>query len=213
MIMPRLAFEEPKGGPLAKAAQLRAAQDARRRTGSDGEPDQAEQPAGDAEEQLSELFFTEEEERQGRHRRRSDRDTVLVVLKAVTVAAGIALVGLVILLTTTGEDQPEARSPSVPDIPAGSESASGPTTTTSIDLGAVVAPPVHSQTTQMAPPPTTTTQPTVPTTTPGDGQGQFVRIGDPCDTPGAYAFTESYEPVVCGAGRHGNRLVWRRMFR
>ena len=42
---------------------------------------------------------------------------------------------------------------------------------------------------------------------------RFVRVGEPCDTPGAYAFTERYEPVVCGGGRHDDRLVWRHMFR
>jgi hypothetical protein len=59
MIMPRLAFEEPKGGPLAKAAQ-QAAQE---------EPEPAEQ--------LEELFTDEEQD--ARPRRQPSRDTVLVI--------------------------------------------------------------------------------------------------------------------------------------
>lgn len=213
MIMPRLAFEEPRGGPLAKSAQ-KSAQQVRQKNATETarqvEPEQVtlEPPT----ERLSSLLFTEEEDQQGRHRRKSERDVVVVVLKAATVAAGLALVGLVILLTTTSEAQPDPRSPSVPDIPASGQPSSGPATTT--ELGAIVVPPVYSHTTEMAPPTTTTTtQPSVPASTPGGEQSQFVRIGDPCDTRGAYAFTESREPVVCGTGRHSDRLVWRRVFR
>jgi hypothetical protein len=213
MIMPRLAFEEPRGGPLAKSAQ-KSAQQVRQKNATETarqvEPEQVtlEPPT----ERLSSLLFTEEEDQQGRHRRKSERDVVVVVLKAATVAAGLALVGLVILLTTTSEAQPDPRSPSVPDIPASGQPSSGPATTT--ELGAIVVPPVYSHTTEMAPPPTTTTttQPSSPPNTTTGDQGQFVRLGDPCDTRGAYAFTASREPVVCATGRRGDRLVWRRVF-
>jgi hypothetical protein len=215
MIMPRLTFEEPLGGPLAKATQRNVEKNAQE-TAQQVEPDQAKEPVEHPTEQLSDLFVAdedvEEQDGDGRHRRTPEqRDAVLVVLKAVTVAAGLALVGLVILLTTSGGDEPAATSPSVPDIPASGQSSAGPATTTA-DVGAMIAPPVHSNTTEIVPPPTVT-QPTVTTDKPGGGQNQFVRVGEPCDTAGAYAFTERYEPVVCGGGRNNDRLVWRRMFR
>jgi hypothetical protein len=186
MIMPRLAFEEPKGGPLKKAAAV------------EEQTDEAEGP--------------------GRHRRDSNRDTVLVILKGATVAVAIALVGVIILLTTAGGDgDAGAKAPAVPDIPTSHTPSSGPTTTT--PLGAMVAPEVRTQTTAFVPSvPPPVTEPTLPTagppTPPGGGGGnQFVRVGDKCDTPGAVAVTERYEPVVCDGGRGNNRLTWRRMFR
>jgi hypothetical protein len=188
MIMPRLSFEEPKGGPLAKAAQ-------------------PEDPAEETQ-HLSELFV-EEPVDGGRHRRPTNRDIVLVVLRAATFAVAIALVGAVILLTTSGGED-EAKAPAVPQIADSREPSTGPTTTT--PPVAIVAPEVRSQTTEMAPPPVT--QPTVPTDQPtGPPANQFVRIGDKCDTPGAYAFTERFEPVVCDRRRGQDQLVWRRMFR
>lgn len=205
--MPRLTFEEPLAGPLARAAR-RATEKSAQETATRVE---AEPPGERPTEQLADLFVTEEDERAGRHRRAPERrDAVLVALKAATVVAGLALVGLVILLTTSGEAQPGATSPAVPDIPASEEHSSGPATTTP-DVGAMVAPPVHSDTTEIVPP-STVTEPTT-TEQPGGDQTQFVRVGEPCDTRGAYAFTERYEPVVCGGRRHDGPLVWRPMFR
>jgi hypothetical protein len=190
MIMPRLSFEEPKGGPLAKA--------------------QPETPVEETQ-QLSELFVEEEEEeqREGRHRRQVNRDSVLVVLKAATFAVAIALVGSIILLATSGDGDTAAKSPDVPQIADSREPTTGPTT----PPAAIVAPEVRSNTTAIAPPPVT--QPTVPSTEPppSSEQSQFVRVGDKCDTRGAYAFTERFEPVVCDARRGNDQLVWRRMFR
>jgi len=238
MIMPRLTFEEPKGGPFAKAGQgkhrvtepqTEAEEQAERPVDQAEEPDEAVEPTR----QLDALFTAEEDEAEepaqdrpresfllrwlvesDPSRREPNRDTVLVILKAVTVAAGIALVGLVVLLTTSGEDAPVAKAPSVPSIGTSHDPSAGPTTSTP-DLGAIVAPPVHSQTTEMAPPPSVTqpTVPTGPTTKPGGDQNQFVRVGEPCDTQGAYGFTERYEPVVCDTGRQNGRLAWRRLFR
>jgi hypothetical protein len=199
MIMPRLSFEEPKGGPLAKAARAR---------------EQAEQPEerdGDA----TVLFeqFTDEaaDAPDAETERRGNRDTVVVVLRVATVAVAIALVGFIVLLTTGGGEDPEANTPGVPKIATSHEPSTGPTTSTP-PLGAIVAPPVHSQTAEIVPPPVV--QPTVPTNPqPGGPQPQFVRPGEPCDTPGAYAFTESFQPMVCDGGRRGEQLTWRRMFR
>jgi hypothetical protein len=187
MIMPRLEFEEPKGGPLSKAAQDEQADD-----------------------ELSALLAEDEAEGDQFDRPRS-RDVVLLVLKGVTVAVVIALIGVVILLATSGE-KPAATSPSVPTIPEGSQPSTGPTTSTSV--GAIIAPEVHTQTTEIVPVPPPVTESTLPTGgPPGPGQGEFVRIGERCDTPGAYAFTESFEPVVCDSRGPGNRLEWRRIFR
>jgi len=186
MIMPRLEFEEPKGGPLSKAAQ-------------------DEQQADD---DLSALL-AEDEPAGGQ--RPTSRDVVIVVLKGVTIAVVIALVGVVILLATSGEG-PAAKSPTVPTIPESEQPSAGPTTSTSV--GAIIAPEVHTQTTEIVPVPPPVTESTLPTEErPGPGQGEFVRIGEPCDTPGAYAFTESFEPVVCDSRGPGDRLAWRRMFR
>jgi hypothetical protein len=110
MSMPRLSFEEPKGGPLAKAAQAREAQE----------------PAGAG--HLADLFVEEPVEG-GKHRRPHRRDTVLVVLRAATVAVAIALVGAVILLTTSGADD-GTRAPALPEISDSNEPHTGPTTTT-----------------------------------------------------------------------------------
>jgi hypothetical protein len=182
MIMPRLAFEEPKGGPFKKAAA------------EESEPTEDEAP--------------------GRHRRDSNRDTVLVVLKGATVAVAIALMGVVILLATAGGDEPTAKAPAVPDIPTSHTATTGPTTTA--PLGAMVAPEVRSQTTEIVPSvPPPVTEPTLPTAgpPPPGGGNQFVRVGDKCDTQGAYAFTESFQPVVCDRGRGNDQLTWRPMFR
>jgi hypothetical protein len=190
MIMPRLEFEEPKGGPLSKAAQDEQQDD-----------------------ELSELLAEDEPEGgQPDRSRQPSRDTVLVVLKGVTVAVVIALIGVVILLATSSE-KPAAKSPSVPTIPEGSsQTSAGPTTSTSV--GAIIAPEVHTQTTEIVPVPPPVTESTLPTNEPPrPGQDEFVRIGEPCDTPGAYAFTESFEPVVCDSRGPGDRLAWRRIFR
>ena len=189
MIMPRLEFEEPKGGPPSKAAQDEQQDD-----------------------ELSALLAEDEPEGgQPDRSRQPSRDTVLVVLKGVTVAVVIALIGVVILLATSGEE-PAAKSPSVPTIPEGSQTSAGPTTSTS--AGAFIAPEVHTQTTEIVPVPPPVTESTLPTNEPPrPGQDEFVRIGEPCDTPGAYAFTESFEPVVCDSRGPGDRLAWRRIFR
>jgi hypothetical protein len=172
VIMPRLAFEEPKGGPLKTA----------------------EEPA--------------------KHRREPGRDRVLVVLKVATVALVLTLVGAVVMLATAGGEEPDAKSPSVPEIET-SRPAETPTTTSP---AAILAPEVRSQTGEMSPtappPPPPVTEPTTLPAEPPPGQtNQFVRVGEPCDTPGAYAFTESFEPVICDGGRQNPRLVWRPMFR
>lgn len=186
MIMPRLEFEEPKGGPLSKAAQEEQADDELSALLADG-GSEADRP------------------------RQTSRDVVLLVLKGVTVAVVLALIGVVILLATSGEG-PAAKSPTVPTIPDSGQSSAGPTTSTTV--GAIIAPEVHTQTTEIVPAPPPVTESTLPTDEgPGPGQGDFVRIGEPCDTPGAYAFTESYEPVVCDTRGPGDRLAWRRIFR
>lgn len=179
--MPRLAFEEPKGGPLKKKAA--------------GEP---------AEE-------TEDDTSPAKHRREGERDTALLIMQGFTIVVAIALVGVIILLTTAGGEEPRAKSPAVPEIP---ESGTGPTTTS---LAAMLAPEVRSQMTAFVKAaPTTTTTP-VPTTggppVPPPPTNQFVRIGDRCDTRGAYAFTESFQPVVCDRGRGNRQLTWQPMFR
>jgi hypothetical protein len=200
MIMPRLSFEEPKGGPLAKAAWAR---------------EQAEQQ-DERDDDATVLFeqFTDESDdaSDDEPERRGNRDTVVVVLRVATVAVAIALVGFIVLLTTAGGgEDPDANSPGVPKIATSHEPSTGPTTSTP-PLAAIVEPPVHSQTTEIVPPPVT--QPTVPANPPpGDPQAQFVRPGEPCDTPGAYAFTESFQPMVCDGGRRGEELAWRRIFR
>lgn len=209
--MPRLSFEEPKGGPLAKAAQVEPADD---QVDLFDDQDQDDQDPDESTEYLSALLVEapEEELESGRHRRPANRDTVLVILKAATVAVVLALVGAVILLATAGEGEESADSPAVPNIPSSGEASTGPTTT---PMGAILAPPVHSQTAQIVPsippPVTRPTEPTNPRPRPGDDD--FVRVGEPCDTPGAYAFTQSFEPVVCDTRGEGNRLAWRRMFR
>lgn len=168
--MPRLAFEEPKGGPAKRTPT--------------------------------------------KHRRETKRDTVVVVLKAATFGIVAAVVGAVVLLATAGGEQ-DAKAPAVPEIET---SHARPTTTTSTPLAAIVAPEVRSQTAEIVPsipPTTTTTRPSEPTAgrSPGRPADRFAVVGQPCETRGAYAFTESYEPVVCGGPRRGQELVWRRLFR
>ncbi|MFC4854650.1 hypothetical protein [Actinophytocola glycyrrhizae] len=167
--MPRLVFEEPKGGPA--------------------KPESA------------------------RHRKETKRDNVVVVLKAATFALVIALFGAGILLATAGgADEREASAPPVPEIEA-STSPAPPTTTT--PLANIVAPEVRSQTaviTPPPPPPPTTTESVPPRAERPPGRSErFEVVGRQCDTPGAYAFTERYEPVVC-ARRPNGKAVWRRVF-
>lgn len=199
--MPRLTFEEPKGGPLARAAQQAA---------PTGQSEQQAEPPAEAE-QLEDLFV-EEPQDGPRHRRQPSRDTVLVILKGATVAVVLALVGIVILLATSGEGEPSASSPGVPQI----ETSDAPAGSDDSGAGTLVIPEVRSQTTELSVAPPPVTQPTLPTTTDdptGPGNDDFVRVGEPCDTPGAYAFTESYDPVVCDRRGPGGRLAWHRIFR
>jgi hypothetical protein len=167
MIMPRLAFEEPKGGP--------------------GKPDSA------------------------KHRREVRRDNVVVVLKAATFALIVALVGAGILLATTGGEEPEAKAPAVPEI----KTSHVPSTTPSSPMAEIVAPEVRTQTAEITPtalPTTTTAKPKPPENTPPPHRDdQFAVVGHSCDTPGAYAFTERYDPVVCAA-RRNRKFVWRPVF-
>ena len=170
--MPRLAFEEPKGGPAKR------------------EP--------------------------SKHRKESRRDNVVVVLKAATFAIVIALVGAVVLLTTAGGDEPDASSPSVPEI----ESSHQPNPTSSTPPAAILAPEVRTQTAEVtaAPPPVSTppsTAGTPSTVEPPDrgDDSRFVVLGQPCDNRGEIGFTQSYEPVMCGGRQQGQPLVWRRMVR
>jgi hypothetical protein len=198
MIMPRLSFEEPKGGPLAKSAQQAAPSE-----------QQAEQPV--EAEQLEDLFV-EEPQDGPRHRKQPSRDTMLVILKGATVAVVLALVGVVILLATSGEGEPDASAPGVPQI----ETSDTPDDSGDPAAGKIVMPEVRSQTTELSVAPPPVTQPTLPTTEdppPGPGNDDFVRVGEPCDTPGAYAFTESFDPVVCDRRGPNGRLAWHRMFR
>jgi hypothetical protein len=218
--MPRLSFEEPKGGPLAKAQRQRA-----QRRPDDDEPTQllaellsdpaesrAESTAGSLAGSLDGPLDGSPEERPGRHRRSAGRDTVLVVLKGATVALVIALIGAIILLTTASEDTPSATSPTVPDIPESHRAPARPPTS----LGAILAPQVGSTMTEIVRTTTSSAPPPVPTVPPAGSSApgsRFVRVGDKCDTRGAYAFTESFEPVVCDARRGDRELVWRAMFR
>ncbi|MFL6120170.1 hypothetical protein [Actinophytocola sp.] len=213
--MPRLSFEEPRGGPFAKTARM--GKHARPEPEpewpeADPDPHPVPDPEQDAATELFEQFTDEPEEE-----RRPGRDRVVLILRAATIAVAIALVGFIIVLATSGGDEAATNSPTVPKIPTSHDPSATPpatATTSTPPIGAIVAPPVHSQTTEIVPPPVT--QPTVPTEDPpppSPGGNQFVRIGEPCDTQGAYAFTERFEPVVCDAGRHGEPLAWRRMFR
>lgn len=167
--MPRLVFEEPKGGPASTESAGR--------------------------------------------RRGARRDNVVVVLKAATFALVVALVAAGILLTTTaGGEEPAARVPAVPEI----EASGAPDPTTTLPPARIVAPEVRTQTAVITPPPppVTTTRPPAPP--PGDVRpperdDRLAAVGRRCDTPGEYAFTERYEPVVCVA-RRGGKPVWRPVF-
>lgn len=168
VIMPRLVFEEPKGGPAKTES--------------------------------------------AKHRREAKRDNVVVVLKAATFALVIALVGAGILLATAGDEaEPQAKAPAVPEI-----EASKPPATTTTPPAAIIAPEVRTQTAVITPtavPTTTTTRPAPPpgNTRPPEREDRFAVVGQPCDTPGAYAFTERYEPVMC-VERRGGKAVWRPVF-
>jgi hypothetical protein len=177
--MPRLAFEEPKGGPL--------------KTAEPTDEEQVEQPEDDSADESA------------------DADSTMVLLKAATVAVALALIASVVLLTTAGGDEPAAQAPHVPQI--GTSGAPNPPSTST--PAPFVVPPVHTQTAEMTVTPPPVTQPTVPADPPqpGGGQGQFVRFGEPCDTEGAYAFTESFDPAVCDRRRGTPELTWRPIFR
>jgi hypothetical protein len=167
--MPRLAFEEPVGGP-------------------------------------------------GNRRREAKRDNVVVVLKAAAFAIVLVLVGAVVLLVTASGEEPVVSGPAVPEIRTSHPpSSSAPTST--VPLAAIVVPEVRSVTTRVvptvAPPPAETVVPSVSTAAPGPtgGDDRFVVVGEPCETRGEYAFTESHELVVCGGRKSRPPLVWRALFR
>jgi len=161
--MPRLAFEEPKGGPAKK------------------KPTQ--------------------------HRKVTQRDRVVVALKAATFVVIVAIVGAIVFLASAGGDkEPDAKSPAVPEI----ETSHLPSSAPASSLAAIVAPEVRSETAQMtvAPPP----PPSVPPTVQPDPGTRFAVLGQPCETRGEYSFTASYEPVVCGGQKPDRPLVWRKVF-
>jgi hypothetical protein len=166
MIMPRLAFEEPKSGPAKTES--------------------------------------------AKHRREIKRDNVVVVLKAATFALIIALLGAGILLATAGGEEPRAEAPPVPEI---EDSPPPSAATTTPPMAEILVPEVRSDTTELSVPPTTTTtrNPSRPGNRPPDREDRFAVIGHACDTPGAYSFTERYEPVVCVERRPG-KAVWRPVF-
>lgn len=139
-----------------------------------------------------------------KHRQEVKKDGVVVVLKAATFAVVIALVGAVVLLLTAGGDEPRAKTPDVPEIRTSHAQA---TTSTTPPAG-IVAPEVRSDTTVMSMPPTTTERPRPTGRPPGRGQ-RFAIVGKSCDTPGSYAFTKRYEPVVCAEPGPTWRLLFQ----
>lgn len=147
-----------------------------------------------------------EEEQPTQGRREAKRDNVVVVLKAATFAIVLVLVGAVVLLVTASGEEPVASGPAVPEIGT-SHLPSAVAPSSSVPLAAIVVPEVRSVTAQVVP--------TAPTAEPGPtgGDGRFVVVGEPCATRGEYAFTERYEPVVCGGRKSRQRLVWQPLFR
>lgn len=167
--MPRLAFEEPLGGPAKRKPT--------------------------------------------KHRRETSRDNVVVVLKAATFAIVVAFVGAVVLLATAGGEEPRATAPGVPEIETSRVPSSA---TTPAPPPAIIAPEVRTQTAEIVrtPPPPSTVPSTPSTVPPPSGEDErFAVVGEPCENRGEYAFTERYEPVVCGGQRPNQKLVWRPLFR
>lgn len=162
--MPRLAFEEPKGGP--------ARQDGPQRK----------------------------------------RDNVVVAMKAAVLALVVGIVGAgVLLVSTASGEKREAKAPEVPVIEE-TEVATTQTRVPNNPAAEIVVPEVRTQTAEISAPPkaTTTTPPAAPPTTrpSAPDEDRFAVVGRPCDTPGARAFTERFEPVVC-LRRRGGGSVWR----
>lgn len=134
-----------------------------------------------------------------RHRRSDRRDRVLTGLKIATFVAAAGLLGVIILLATTGiQDNTADRSPSVPKFTPGDD---GPKyqpvpTTTTID-----PPALNTDTAEIAghPPVTTTTHPPKTTSKPPRRPPtfDFAVIGAKCSNPGAFSVTKDYQPVVC----------------
>jgi hypothetical protein len=127
-------------------------------------------------------------EKMARHRQPTNPDWELTRLKIATFAvAGLLLLGVILAVTSGGDDQ---TLDSDPVHPTGSSTAA-PTTT----------PP-----TTTTPPAVTTTEDTEPPATQDPPAGQppgAAAVGAPCDNPGGFAVTADLRPVVCSASAGG----------
>jgi hypothetical protein len=146
-----------------------------------------------------------------RHRRKDKRDRVLTGLKLATFVAAAGLLGVLVLLATTGlQSQSADRSPSVPKFTPGDD---GPNyqpvpTTTTID-----PPALNTDSAAIVGQPTTTTTPRPPRTSSKPPQHQpppiqFAVIGQRCNSPGAFSVTKDYQPVVCYRRFPGDDPRW-----
>jgi hypothetical protein len=136
-------------------------------------------------------------------KRKPERDRFLLFVKAATILVSAAIVGGLILVLNSGDDE-RPEDPAIPEItsttPRGDralEPRETPTTTTTTP--STIAPPATSTaTTEITPPPpppqTQTPAPPPPANNPG-----FAVVGQPCE-PGSFSITAQYQPVVCRGG-------------
>jgi hypothetical protein len=140
---------------------------------------------------------------------RTEHDRFLFVVKIAALAVVAGVVGGVLLLSGGGgTDEVAATNPAVPTItdPSSPRGAAPPPAARPAE--SLAAPAVGTQTAEIKVRPRATPTRQAPVRPPG----RFVRVGQPCDEPGAIAFTRRFEPVVCRPDGRQDRSRWQRLF-
>lgn len=155
-------------------------------------------------------------QRPRRHRRPTKPDRVVVALKIATFLVGAAVIGLIILMATGWPNEVAGR------VPVPTEHATDPSDDDAEPYEpaepspTMIAPPAHAETSlvapQPAPPSTPKPTPTTPPARPQQPGFTFAAIGQPCQEPGSFSVTSTYEPVVCWAEPPTDQPRWQRVF-
>ncbi len=146
-----------------------------------------------------------------RHRRPAKPDRVLTGLKIATFVAACGVIGVLVLLATSGPSKPASRA-NPPKAGTGQVGDDAPRQqpTPTAEQPVVEPPALRTETAEIKGAPATSTAPRSaphPTTTPP--RQQLPVVGEPCPQPGMWSMTREFEPVFC----YGDAPPrWRRVF-
>jgi hypothetical protein len=142
---------------------------------------------------------------------RTEHDRFPFAVKAAALVVVAGVVGGVLLLSGGGgTDEVTATNPAVPTITNPSTPGGAEPPPAARQAESFVPPAVGTQTAEITVRPRVT--PTRPAPRPPGRDARFVRVGQPCDQPGAIALTRRFEPVVCRPDVRRARPRWQRLF-